>query len=944
MAKDYKDTVFLPQTGFPMRGNLAEREPEILKQWQEAGLYSQLRAQSAGREKFILHDGPPYANGNSHVGHAENKVLKDVIVRSRQMMGYDAPFVPGWDCHGLPIEWKIEERYRAGGGNMSKDDVPVLEFRAECRAYALEWIDIQREELKRLGVQGDWDHPYMTLTNHADARIVGNIHKFLMNGGLYQGIRPVMWSTVEKTALAEAEIEYHDHKSTTIWTRFPTISGPVAMASVVIWTTTPWTIPGNRAVAFGSDIEYALYAVDDAEEDSLAYEGERLLLARALAPQVFEKAKVTSWTELEVYQGSALAGTKLAHPLRGKGYDFDVPMLAGDFVTEDAGTGFVHMAPGHGEDDFYLCKANGIEVPRTLDDDGRYFDSIPLFAGAQVYMSDGKPGTANGMVIKALIDAGKLLAKGNITHSYPHSWRSKAPVIFRTTPQWFISMDTNRLREKALAAIDETRWVPAQSRNRIRSMIEKRPDWCVSRQRAWGVPIALFVHRETGEPLKDPAVLARIVELFEAEGSDCWYARPNEYFLLGKYNAADYAKVTDIVDVWFDSGSTQSYVLEDRLELGRPADLYLEGSDQHRGWFHSSLLIGAGIYDGAPYRAVLTHGFALDEHGRKMSKSLGNMVVPQSVCDREGADILRLWAVTSDYFEDIAIGPEILKQTGEMYRRLRNTLRYLLGALDGFSEAERVEYKDMPSLERYILGKLATIDGLRRTAIEGYDFNIMMSGVHHFASIDLSAFYFDIRKDSLYCDASDSPRRRATRTVMKHLLDCLIVWLAPVLCFTAEEAWQASGGQGSVHLQQFSRLPEEWSDHGLAKDWEKIRAMRAVITGAIELARADKKLGASLQARPELFVADQAEYDWLAAFDFPLDTLCIVSQIAITPGTGGDFQLPELPGYSVTVHLAEGEKCERCWRVLPEVGENPQAEPVCARCAAVIEGQERAAA
>ncbi len=941
MARDYKDTVFLPQTGFPMRAGLAAKEPEILKQWQSDDLYGQLRTASKERDKFILHDGPPYANGSIHIGHATNKILKDIVIRSRQMMGFDAPYVPGWDCHGLPIEWKVEERYREGGGNISKDDVPVLEFRAECRAFAAKWVKVQAEEFQRLGILGDWDNPYLSMTNHAEAQIVAEIHKFLTNGSLYQGVRPVMWSTVEKTTLAEAEIEYHDHKSATVWVKFPVLSGPGAGASVVIWTTTPWTMPGNRAVAFGAEIAYGLYEVEATAEGSLAKVGDRLCLARSLAEGTFEKAKITKFTLLDTRPGSAFAGATLAHPLRGQGYEFDVPMLAGDFVTEEAGTGFVHMAPGHGEDDFHLSKAHGIEVPRTLDDSGTYYPQVPLFAGKQVFTADGKPGDANGAVIGALIAANGLLAKGSITHSYPHSWRSKAPVIYRTTPQWFLSMQTHDLRQKALAALDATAFYPAQGRNRLYSMVEGRPDWCISRQRAWGTPIAFFVHRETGEPLKDEAVLARIVELFEAEGSDSWYARPPGDFLGQDYDAAQYDKIMDIVDVWFESGSTHAFVLEDRADLRWPADLYLEGSDQHRGWFQSSLLESCGTRGRAPYNAVLTHGFALDEQGRKMSKSIGNVVAPQSVYDREGADILRLWIAGSNYAEDVSIGPEILKQTGETYRRLRNTLRYLLGALDGFTEAERVPLSDMAPLERWVLHRLKVLDGERRAALDSYDFTTMMTRLHQFTSVDLSAFYFDIRKDSLYCDHPSELRRRATRTVMSHILECLILWLAPVLCFTAEEAWAAKGGQGSVHLQPFPDLPDEWHDVALGENWQKLRDVRAVITGAIELARAEKKVGSSLQAQPELFVEDRAVFTWLKDCEFPLDTLAIVSSLTVSQGLCGTFSLPDVPGIGVTVHLAEGGKCERCWRVLPEVATHPEA--LCDRCADTVATLDAAA-
>ena len=705
---DYKNTVFLPRTDFPMRGGLPTKEPELLARWREMGLYGRLRAAAARREKFVLHDGPPYANGNIHIGHALDKILKDIVVRGQQMLGRDAPYVPGWDCHGLPIEWKIEEQYRQRGKN--KDDVPVLDFRAECRAFAQHWVDVQSAEFQRLGVTGDWDNPYLTMTRPAEAQIVREIHKFLLSGSLYQGVKPVLWSVVEKTALAEAEVEYHDHVSDTIWVRFPVTASPnpaLAGADVVIWTTTPWTIPGNRAIAYGEKIEYAVYQVEDAGAASVA-PGVRLVIGTALADAVKAQAKIADWHIVSTFVGTTLAGTICAHPFKeiaeAEGhYDFPVPLLPADYVTEDAGTGFVHTAPGHGEDDFALGVRHGIEVPRTLDDEGVFYPSVALFAGKRVYTQKGKAGDANPTSIALLRSAGKLLANGKVEHSYPHSWRSKSPLIFRTTPQWFVSMEATGLRDRALAAIAETRWVPAQSRNRIESMVAGRPDWCISRQRAWGVPLAFFVRRSDGTPLTDPAVLDRIGAIFEDEGSDAWFARPPADFLGNSYDPNDFEQVRDIVDVWFESGSTHAFVLEQRPELKWPADLYSEGSDQHRGWFQSSLLESCGTRGRAPYDAVMTHGFTLDEQGRKMSKSLGNVVAPQDVCDRSGADILRLWVMASDTEDDQRIGPEILKFQADSYRRLRNTGRYLLGALDRFDEAERLPVAEMPELERWVL-------------------------------------------------------------------------------------------------------------------------------------------------------------------------------------------------------------------------------------------------
>ncbi|NYZ16240.1 isoleucine--tRNA ligase [Azospirillum sp. RWY-5-1] len=947
MTRDYKPTVFLPRTDFPMRGGLPTKEPELLKRWAELDLFARMRAESAGRPKFILHDGPPYANGNIHIGHALNKILKDVIVRSRQMMGFDSNYVPGWDCHGLPIEWKIEEKYRAAGKN--KDEVPIVQFRGECRQFAEHWVGVQTEEFKRLGVEGDWKRPYTTMTFPAEAQIAREIHKFASNGGLYKGVKPVLWSVVEKTALADAEVEYHDHTSSTIFVRFPVYGAAtpeIDEATVVIWTTTPWTMPGNRAIAYGDEIEYGVYKVGAVAEGSLAVPGERLVLATALAESVREQAKIGSWTLLHKFPGAKLNGTLCRHPLFGKGYDFRVPMLPGEFVTTEAGTGFVHIAPGHGEDDFHLGMAHGIEVPRTVGEDGSYYDCVPLFAGRRVYTDEGKPGDANNAVIAAIQEAGGLLHRDRLRHSYPHSWRSKAPLIFRATPQWFISMETNGLRATALEAIGNTQWVPPQGENRIRSMVETRPDWCISRQRAWGVPIALFVRKSDGEILKDPAVFERIAGIFQTEGSDAWFARPAQDFLGNAYDAADFEQVRDIVEVWFESGSTHAFVLEQRPELQWPASLYLEGSDQHRGWFHSSLLESCGTRGRAPYDAVLTHGFTLDEQGRKMSKSLGNVVAPQQVCDQYGADILRLWVVGTDYTEDQRIGPEIIKYQADLYRRLRNTLRYLLGALADYSPAERLEPAAMPELERWVLHRLVEMDAHVRRTVEAYDFHAAFSAIHNFCAVELSSFYFDVRKDSLYCDAPGSDRRRAVRTVMEHLLSALTAWLAPVLCFTAEEAWlqrpeslrgEPDWSAESVHLRLFPGIPESWRDDALAAKWAGVRDVRRVVTGALELERASKRIGSSLQANPTVYVPAEVKA-LLADVDFA--DVCITSQITVTEGTAPDgaFTLPDVAGVGVVPGLAEGGKCERCWKILPEVGTVAAHPTLCRRCADAVDG------
>lgn len=939
MTVDYKKTVFLPQTDFPMRAGLPTNEPKRLEKWESHDMYKRLREAGRGREQFVLHDGPPYANGHLHIGHALNKILKDVIVRSQQMLGKDANYVPGWDCHGLPIEWKIEEKYRAAGKD--KDEVPIIEFREECRQFAREWIEVQKAEFKRLGIFGDWDNPYTTMTNAAEASIARELGKFLLDGSLYKGAKPVMWSVVEKTALAEAEVEYHDHVSPTIHVRFPVQDAPIPEmtgASVVIWTTTPWTIPGNRALGYGKDFDYGVYEVTAVGDGSKAVVGEKLIVATGLADTVKDETGIESWDLQATHKG--LDGVVCHHPFHAHGFDFDVPALAGDFVTLETGTGIVHIAPGHGADDWELGVANGIAVPDTVGADGAYLDHVPLFAGVKV-MELGKKNKAyfpaNKIVGTQLEEDGKLLGLGKIEHSYPHSWRSKAPIIFRNTPQWFISMDKTDLRDKALSAINDTRFVPAAGQNRLQAMIEQRPDWCVSRQRAWGVPITVFVNKKTGEPLRDPAVMDRIVSAFEEDGSDAWFTRDPQDFLGNDHNAAEFDKVDDILDVWFDSGSTHSFVLEGREDLKWPADLYLEGSDQHRGWFHSSLLESCGTRGRAPYDAVLTHGFVMDEKGYKMSKSLGNVVSPQDVTKQSGADILRLWVVGSDYSEDLRIGPEILKSHSDIYRRLRNTMRYLIGNLDGFQESERLDFAQMPELDRWALHRVWEMDALVRKAIDDYHFHSLFTELHNFCAIDLSAFYLDIRKDALYCDRADSITRRAARTVLDELFNCLTAWLAPFICFTAEEAWEARFPDGgSVHERLFPDVSEAWRDDALGEKWAKVRDLRRVVTGALEIERAEKRIGSSLLAAPKVY-AEKAYIDAMTGVD--------LAEIAITSGgeliegaaPDGAFTLEDVGGVGVVPELASGEKCERCWKVTDDIGTHATHATVCGRCADAVE-------
>jgi len=937
-SKDqYKDTVFLPKTDFPMRGGLPQKEPEILKKWQDMDLYARLREASKDKKKWILHDGPPYANGNIHMGHAVNKILKDVINKSWQMRGYNAPYVPGWDCHGLPIEWKVEEQYREAGKD--KDEVDPIDFRQECRDFAQKWVDIQSDQFQRLGVIGDWRDPYLTMTKHGEAQIVREIHKFLENGGLYKGLKSVMWSTVEKTALAEAEVEYKEHKSVTVWVRFPVMKTELDAlkdTDIVIWTTTPWTMPSNRGIFFNDTIEYGVYEVKSVAEDSRCKPGDKIAFATALADKIKEQAKIEEWDQLSTFKGEDVAGTVCAHPLRGQGFDFDVPAFHADYVTDEDGTGFVHVAPSHGADDFVLGTHYGLEVTDNLTDDGTFRDHVPLFAGLKIYDENGKMAEGNFAPIKAIDEAGKLLSKGSVRHEYPHSWRSKAPVIFRATPQWFIAMDNEiELRKTALQAIENTRWVPAKGEARITAMIEQRPDWCISRQRAWGVPIALFLSKKDGEILRDENVLTRIAEAFEEEGADAWWSRNPQDFLGNDYNAEDYEQVFDIVDVWFESGSTHAFVLEDRDELHWPADLYLEGSDQHRGWFHSSLLESCGTRGRAPYDNVLTHGFVLDEKGYKMSKSLGNVVDPLKVMEESGADILRLWTMTSDYAEDIRIGKDTLKNTSDMYRRLRNTLRFLLGALEGYTKSESVEFFDdpsqLPELEQLVLHQVFELDKDIRQNIADFDYPQMITRLHNFCANDLSSFYFDIRKDRLYCDAPDSFERRATRTVMAVIFNGLTAWLAPILSFTAEEAWSyrpedVFEDTESVHLRTFPDVPTVWENKELAAQWESVRKARKKVLEAIEPMRANKELGSSLEARPHLSVSKEEKeiFSKLHMAD-----ICITSQI--------DYE--EGPEFTVTINKAEGEKCQRCWKILPEVSENGG---LCNRCHDVVEKRKAA--
>jgi isoleucyl-tRNA synthetase len=962
--KDYSATLFLPETNFPMRAGLPQREPEWLRRWEDMDIYALQREQAKDRPLFTLHDGPPYANGNIHIGHALNKTLKDMISRSKQMAGFNSAYVPGWDCHGLPIEWKIEEQYRAKGKD--KNEVPVVEFRQECRTFAEQWVDIQREEFKRLGILGEWDNPYLTMSFDAEAQIARELMKVSMSGQLYRGSKPVMWSVVERTALAEAEIEYADHESDTIWVKFPVTAGSHLGASVVIWTTTPWTIPANRAISFSSRIEYGLYEVTEAPAENWAKVGDKLILADKLAAEVFTKAKVTGFEKRATVTADELASITAAHPLRGfaGGYTFDVPLLDGEHVTDDAGTGFVHTAPGHGLDDFgiwmestRLLNERGIDakIPYCVDDGGFYTKDAPGFDGARVIDDNGKKGDANQRVITALAEHGNIIARGRVKHQYPHSWRSKKPVIFRNTPQWFVYMDKDiegeagdTLRARALSAIDATKFYPAAGQNRLRAMIADRPDWVLSRQRAWGVPITVFVHKQSGEILRDETVNHRIAQSFEEEGADAWY-KPGaaERYLGADYKVEDYEMVRDVLDVWFDSGSTHSFVLRNKQKwphLKFPASMYLEGSDQHRGWFHSSLLESCATNGHAPYDSVLTHGFTMDGEGRKMSKSLGNTVAPQDIIKQFGADILRLWVASSDYSEDLRLGKEIIQTTVDSYRKLRNSLRWLLGNLAHFQKDDVVDPKDMPELERLMLHRLAQLDTGVRAAYNEYDYRKVVTLLTNFMNIELSAFYFDVRKDTLYCDPISSIKRRSALTVLDHLFNALTAWLAPILVFTMEECWLERHPEegASVHLRQFPDIPQTWLDNDLAAKWQLIRAVRRVVTGALEIERREKRIGSSLEAAPKVYIADARYVVALEGQDLAEIAITSAVEIKQNEGPGEAFRLDDVPGVSVMPALAEGKRCARSWKVLPEVGTDPDYPDVSPRDAQAL--RERAAA
>ncbi len=905
-----KDTLQLPKTAFSMKASLPTKEPEILKKWENNKIFEKLRKNSKGKEKFILHDGPPYANGHIHMGTALNKILKDIITRFHQMNGKDSIYVPGWDCHGLPIEWKIEEQYKKKKKN--KDEVPIKDFRQECREFAKNWIDVHIKEFKRLGVVGDFDNYYSTMSYEAEAQIVRELGKFLLDGSLYQGFKPVLWSTVEKTALADAEVEYLDHTSNTIYVAFKvkvTNKDFLKDTSVIIWTTTPWTIPANRALAFNSNIEYSVLEIDNLEH----FKDKKIIVAKNLINTIIKECDIKKFKELKTFKGSDFKGTICSHPFLKLDFDYDVPMLDAQFVNLDQGTGIVHCAPSHGPDDFNLCLKNNIPSLYTVDNAGLYTKEIPHFNSIHIFKADP-------VVIEKLKEQNKLLKNDKLNHSYPHSWRSKAPLIYRATPQWFISMQKNELRKKAVNAINDTIFYPSKGKDRLLSMVEGRPDWCVSRQRVWGVPLPIFVNKKTKEPLRDQKVIDRIASIYEKQGSDCWFTDDPKVFLGEEHNSNDYEKLSDIVEVWFDSGSTHSFVLEKRKDLKWPADMYLEGSDQHRGWFHSSLLESCGTRGKAPFESILSHGFVVDGKGMKMSKSMGNVISPDDILKNYGADILRVWVASSDYAEDLRIDKSILSQHAESYRKIRNTFRFMLGNLKDTYEKqdfEKLDLKELDELEQYILHKIYRISKSVEINLKNYSFHKLYKELLNFCTLDLSSFYFDIRKDVLYCDSVNSKRRKNCVKVLNIILESLLKWFAPILVFTTDEIYSLiTNGEKNIHEYYFVTVPKKWENTKLNEKWDQLFKIKQEANIAIEAKRSSKEIGSSLEAEVKLRVSKN-KFDILENLD--------LAEYLIT--SKAEKVLSENEEMIIEVNKAKGKKCPRCWKIL---------EQKCKRCSDLI--------
>ena len=897
-----KEHINLPKTAFSMKANLPLKEPNWVKYWDQINLYKKLRESTNGEEKFVLHDGPPYANGNIHMGTALNKILKDIIIKFHQMDGKDSVYVPGWDCHGLPIEWKIEEQYKKKKKN--KNDVPIVEFRKECREFANKWIIIHRDQFKRLGVVGDWENYYSTMSFDAESQIVRELGKFLKEGSLYKGYKPVLWSTVEKTALSDAEVEYMDHTSDTIYVAFKVKKSNLKEledSEIIIWTTTPWTIPANKALAFNENLNYSILKI----QDNNHFNNRKIVVAKDLIKSVVEDCKIKKFEIIKDFSGKDFIGTVCHHPFFNDGFNYDVPMLEARFVTIEQGTGVVHCAPSHGPDDFNLCLNNNIKAVETVDDDGKYTKHIPQFQGLHIFK-------ANNVVIEKLSNSKNLLSNGKLNHSYPHSWRSKAPLVHRATQQWFISMESHGLRDKALKALDETTFYPKKGKDRIKSMIETRPDWCVSRQRVWGVPLPIFISKKSNEVLVDEEVFENIAKIYEKEGSDCWFSDDPQRFLGNKYNAKDFDKLSDIVEVWFDSGSTHSFVLEKRKDLKWPASMYLEGSDQHRGWFHSSLLESCGTRGKAPFESILSHGFVVDGKGLKMSKSSGNTILPEDILKKYGADILRIWVAASNYAEDLRIDHSILEQHAEAYRKIRNTFRYLLGNLNDkvqFNDFETINVKNFPELEKYILNKIFNLDQKFQKHFKSYTFHNLYKELLNFCTVDLSAFYFDIRKDTLYCDTIDSQKRKASISTLNIIANCLIKWFAPILTFTCEEIYKIINKDGiSIHLEKFPKIPENWKNLSLNEKWEDLIKIRDKCNVSIEEKRSEKIIGSSLEAEIDLSLNEKL-FEKFKEFDF--EELLITSKVNLKCDKKIEKDLV------AKTKKAQGKKCPVCWKIRP---------------------------
>ena len=923
---DYRHTLNLPKTDFPMKANLAKREPEILKEWEAKRIYDQLSRQAKGRIKYILHDGPPYANGNIHIGTALNKVLKDFVVKSKFMAGYDSQYVPGWDCHGLPVEHEVEKSFGSKKGELS-----IVEVRKRCRDYAAKFVDIQREEFKRLGVFGDWENPYLTMNFKYQATIVKEFAKFLLDGSVYKGKKPVHWCPTCKTALAEAEVKYEDHRSPSIYVKFkmvskieddfPSLRGkPI---SVIIWTTTPWTIPANLAIAVHPDFTYV--AVD--------VKGEVYILAEGLLETVMEKFGIGTYQVLEKFPGKRLEGLKCRHPY----LDRDSLLILASYVTLDAGTGCVHTAPGHGQEDYESGVQYGLDVYSPVDDDGRFTEEVPFFAGQFVF-------DANDAVNEKLKEVGALLKVEMMEHFYPYCWRTNDPIIFRATEQWFISMDKKGLRQNALRSINEVTWIPPWGKDRIYGMVENRPDWCISRQRAWGIPITVFYCSACKQPLVNQETIQHIVHLFEEKGADIWFEEGVHHLLpkgihCAQCGAGDFTKERDILDVWFDSGVSYAAVLESRDDLQFPASLYLEGSDQHRGWFHSSLLTSVGTRGRAPYISVLTHGFVVDGEGKKMSKSAGNVIAPEEVISKLGADVLRLWVAAEDYKDDIKISNEILKRLADAYFRIRNTYRFLLGNLYDFDpEKDRIPYRELQEMDRWALHRLQKLISRVREAYESFEFHVVYHSVQNFCAVEMSALYFDILKDRLYTFPTRSGSRRSAQTALYEILKALTCLMAPILSFTAEEVWKyvptESGKGESVHLMGFPEMKKEYLDDPLGERWDRIWEIRTVVTKALEEARKEKVIGLSLDAQVHLYLPEKT-YHFLQPYERDLKFIFIVSSVILHSGASGTTDEKEV---RAEVFRAEGKKCERCWNYDVSVGHHPEHPTICQRCVEAVKG------